>query len=140
MTVTYDPATVVGKIRLLLTDIDLSVITGDRANWTVFFDDEEIDIFYGLAIGAGDAKIFRGAALGLRTLAISRALIARIITIGSYSENSNGAAIAKLLNDKAKEYDALADSIEGPYSSYVSYDFTDAGYRARLWREALMDE
>ena len=139
MTVSYDVATTIGKIRLLIVDIDLSVTTGDRANFTVFFDDEEITAFWTMAIGVGDAKIFRGAAIGLRTLAISRALIARIIKIGSYSEDTQGKAIAEVLNAKAKEYDDMAESIEGPYSSYVELDFTDAGYRARLWRDAIME-
>lgn len=134
---TYDVSTVIGKVRLLTTDIDLSVITGDRAGWTVLFDDDEIDVFYALALGAGDAKIFRAAAHALRAIAISRALIARIFRIGSYSEDTTKLVTA--LNDKAKEYDDMADKIEGPYSSYISYDFDNFSYRARLWREELMD-
>jgi len=140
VTASFDPTTYTGKIRLLTTDIDLAVVTGNREDWTVFFTDEEIDAFYGMALGVGDPKIFRAAAFALRTMAISRALITRIITIGSYSENSQGVAVAELLNSKAKEYEDIASSLEGPYSSYVSYDFTVFAYRARLWRKALMNE
>ena len=140
MSATFDVATTNGKIRLLITDIDLSVTTGNREDFTIFFSDEEIDAFYGMALGAGDAKIFRAAAFALRTMAISRALITRIITIGSYSENSQGVAVAELLNSKAKEYEDIASSLEGPYSSYVSYDWDVFSYASRLWREALMNE
>ena len=137
MTASFDPTTYTGKIRLLTTDIDLAVVTGNREDWTVFFTDEEIDAFYGMALGVGDPKIFRAAAFALRTMAISRILIARIITIGSYSENTKG--IGEALNAKAKEYDDIADKLEGPYSSYVSYDWTVFAWRARLWREAILD-
>jgi len=138
VTASFDPTTYTGKIRLLTTDIDLAVVTGNREDWTVFFTDEEIDAFYGMALGAGDAKIFRAAAFALRTMAISRALITRIITIGSYSENTKG--IGEALNAKAKEYEDIASSLEGPYSSYVSYDWDVFSYASRLWREALMNE
>jgi len=138
MTATLDVTTYTGKIRLLTTDIDLAVTTGNREDFTIFFSDEEIDAFYGMALGVGDAKIFRAAAFALRTMAISRILIARQITIGSYSESTKG--IGEALNAKAKEYDDIADAIEGPYSSYVSPDFSVFSYRARLWREAIMNE
>jgi len=136
MSASYDPASTTGKIRLLITDIDLSVTTGNREDFTIFFTDEEITEFWNFALGAGDAKIFRAAAHALRSIAVSRALIARMIRIGSYQEDTKGAS--EILNAKAKEYDDIADKIEGPYSSYVSYDWTSASLRARLWREAIL--
>jgi len=123
---------------MLIVDIDLSVTVGAREDWTALWTDEELTVFYGFSLGAGTPKIFRAAAKALRAVAVSRALIARQFSIGSYSENTEKAA--EILNAKAKEYEDAADKMEGPISTYVEYDWNNFAANARLWRKALYGE
>ena len=83
MAATYDITTDRGKVRLKISDIDLTTVVGDRAGWTVLFNDDEIDAF--IAEASSDLNI--AAYLALLSVATSRALLAKIKKLGDYEED-----------------------------------------------------
>ena len=129
------PNDTVSRIRLLIVDIDLSVTTGDRENWTAFFSNEEIEEFYTLSAN----NIWRAAAMALRTIAVSKSLLAKAFHIGDYSESATEIDIANILNQKAAEYESLATSY-GPLSTVQEFDYNTFSWRARQWRKALVED
>ena len=126
------PTDTVSRLRLLCTDIDLSVTTGDREDWTALFSDEEYQEFYSLA----DNNLWRAAAMALRTIAVSKALLAKAFHIGDYSESATELDVARLLNDKAAEYDKMASQYS-PYSGVQQFDHTVWALRRRTWSDEL---
>jgi len=123
-------------VRLLIVDIDLSSIPPvvvDRAEWSVFFSDSEIDVFLALAVN----NVWRASAMALRAIAVSKALLAKAFRIGDYSESATEIDVARALNEKAEEMDKLAVKYGGPYSSVQEFDFGSFSWRARLWKKAM---
>jgi len=130
------PATNRDYVRLLVVDIDLTTTVGPREDWSVFFTNEEIDVFLALAVN----NVWRASAIALRAIAVSKALMAKAFSIGDYSESATEIQVAETLNRKAEEFDELAVKYGGPYSSVQSFDFTNFAFRARTWRDALVGD
>ena len=104
MAFTYDPTTDRGKVRLLIHDTD---------SGSILFQDAEIDAFL-LMRGS---NWYGAAADALRSLAASKALIAKAVTAGKYSESSEGLP-SKLL-DVAEKLDELAKGNIEPAEAHV---------------------
>ena len=85
MTLTYDPSTNAGRVRLLCTDTD---------SGREIFDDVEIDAF--LAI---EGSVFPAAALALETIAANEALVEKRIKLLDLA--TDGPAVADALLKRA---------------------------------------
>lgn len=96
MPVSYDLATDIGKVRLLVPDRDLS---------NPIFQDEEIQAFLTLE---GDVR--RAAALALETIAADETLTLKVVSVLGLSVN--GPSVAQALLARARELRAQADEAE----------------------------
>lgn len=74
--------------------------------------------------------------MALRTIAVSKALLAKAFSIGDYSESATEMDVAKLLNEKAKEYDKIAVSFS-PVSTIQQFDHTVWAFRRRQKMDEL---
>jgi len=92
-TYTYDITTTVGKIRRLIGDTDIT----PESDAT--FNDEEIEFYYDLA---GDS-ILKAAALGLRAIAVSKALLEKLQRTLNWTEDTRGLANSILASALAYE-------------------------------------
>lgn len=119
MTFSYELATDVGKIRLLLSD----TVQADA-----YFTDEEISTF--LTLEASSVK--RAAALGLETIASNEALVLKVIK--TLDLETDGAEVAKALREHAQDLRDQADEGEDGWdiAELVYDDFT---YRERLEKQ-----
>lgn len=97
--INLDPATAVGKMRLLITDTDETA---------PLFTDAEITAL--LELEGGNVK--RGAAAALETIATSEALIAKKIS-ASDGTSTDGPAVATSLMGRAKVLREQADAEDG---------------------------
>lgn len=86
-TITLDPTTDIGMIRLLITDVDET---------TPLFQDAELNAFLTMEGG-----VKRAAAAALETIARSEALISKKITTLNLS--TDGPAVAKELRESARQ-------------------------------------
>lgn len=102
--ITTDPATPVGMVRLLTTDLD-----PDAALLT----DEQITAL--LQLEGGDVR--RAAAAALETIATNEALIAKKITSGDVS--TDGPAVAQELRQRAQALREQAAADEDSYGITV---------------------
>lgn len=109
MSFTYDLTTDLGKVRLLVNDVD-------QAN--AVFTDDEINAF--LALESGNVK--RAAAQGIDTIADNEALVLKVIT--DHQLSTNGAATAAALRVRAQELrdQALIDEEAGDGSFFDLVD------------------
>ena len=95
-------------------------------------EDEEIVSF--LSLRAND--LFLSAALCLRKIAASKALIARRRKAGNYEEDLRD--IVKGLLDSAKQYEEIANST--PYEEAAQEFLTDFNYRTIVRNKSLRNE
>lgn len=125
MPFTYDPTTDRGKVRLLITDVEVSDASKQ------LFQDAEIDAF--LAMNTG---VKRAAAAALLTIAASEALVGKVLR--TQDLQSDGAKLADALRALAKQLRAEADRDEDDAAdaaddggfSIVNFD-PHAAYRLR---------
>lgn len=94
---TYDPNTIVGQVRLLISDV------GGQDGRSFLFTDAEISAFLKLRPTA-----YGAAALALRTIAGNEAQVARRITLLDLS--TDGPATSSALLAVADKYEAMMDS------------------------------
>ena len=92
------------RVRLLISDI------GGDSTTDFIFSDNEIENFLSLKGG----NVFRAAAIGLRTIAVNEAFVAKRIKF--LELETDGPAVAKALRELAKEYDDTADQGVDPDS------------------------
>lgn len=92
-TITTDPTTAIGKIRLLITDLDLV---------SPLFSDAQINAFY--AMNGSNVRL--GAAQALDAIATSEVLISKAIK--TLDLETNGPAVAAELRNQAKTLRATA--------------------------------
>ena len=129
---TYDLATDVGKVRLLISDTD---VTAGGVN--AIFEDDEIETFLDLEGG----RVRLGAALALETIARNEVMVSKVIRV--LDLETDGASVARELRLQAQELrsqDAdlvAADEDLGFETADLVVDqFT---WRDRVWNEALRD-
>ena len=111
MAYTYDLATDIGKVRLLIGDTDITPTTDAQ------FSDEEIQVFLDLG-----GSVFMGAAKALE--AWSSTLTDDLLSekIGDYSYTKKTAATKLALADKYKKQDS-----EVPYFTWAEMDLGAIG-------------
>lgn len=120
---TYDVSTNVGKVRALI---------GDTSSTAPLLTDTEITAL--LSLRGND--VFLAASICLHRIAANKALLARRIVAGNYSEDAT--AMAKELREQAKAYDEIAKSV--PAEAQSEQFFTDFAYRDLLVNKILRDE
>ena len=118
-TFTYDITDNTGKLRLAISDIDLTTTVGARSDWTVLFTDEELGVFLSQAA----SNIAQAAAYALRTMAASRALVAKLVRLGDYMEDMK--IVSFYLSQMADKYEKQAQSEPSGLAAEVAQtDFT----------------
>ena len=123
MTVTYDPTTNRGKVRLLISDIDTS---------NAIFQDADIDAFLAMASGS---NVKRAAATALLSIAANEVLVQKRIQLLDLS--TDGPAEAVQLRELAKQYRSEAETEELADSfGWAEQVHTPSQYSDRLWKEA----
>jgi hypothetical protein len=110
-----------GKVRALLPDVEQVDFSGEGVP-EYLFSDSHIDALLATARGrtGGRARIYRAAALGLRAIAVSEALIAKVIKTEDLQ--TDGAKLATALMGGAKGLDDQADKDEEAEDEW-SYGF-----------------
>lgn len=106
MAATYDLATSVGKVRLLINDIDIT---------DAHFTDEEITVFLTMASNS----VYLAAAYALEAWAASLADSITTEKIGDYSYSKQSAARKLSLAKQYREAEA-----ETPYFTWAEPNFT----------------
>lgn len=96
MAFTYDNTTDRGRVRLLISDVDVSDVTRQ------LFDDSEVDAFLALSSG-----VKRAAALALDTIAADLAMVLRVIKTQDLA--TDGAKTADALRKQAQALRDQAD-------------------------------
>lgn len=109
MTATYDTATDIGKVRLLINDTDVTPAADAH------FTDEEIQVFLDLA----DDAIYLAAALALEAWAASLTESAESEKIGDYAYTKKQAANKLALAKRYRNADA-----ETSYLTWAEMDLT----------------
>jgi hypothetical protein len=127
MAVTYDIATDVGRVRLLITDTDVD---------NPIFQDEEIQVFLDMTISGGANDIRLAAAEALDTIARNEALVLKRITLMDLQ--TDGPAVAKALSEQADRLREQSDS--DAEIDVIEMGLTDANRTEILWNDALRDE
>lgn len=118
-TFTYDIADNTGKLRLAIADIDLTTTTGLRSTWTCLFTDEELGIF----LSDASDNIYDAASKALYSVAASRSMLARVKSLGDYSENLS--TLADSIRAQAKAYSDMAENTpSGAAAEIAQTDFT----------------
>lgn len=129
MTVNYDIDNDIGKVRLAIADIDTTTITGVRSTWTVLFTDEEIDIF----LAQASSNIWLAASYALNSVAASKAMLAKVLKLGDFSEDLT--KLADSIRAQAKIYKEMATS--APAFGIAEMSLTDFSYRTIIYNYAL---
>jgi len=126
MAYTYDVATSVGLVRLLVPD---------RVEADAFFSDEEITAMLTME---GD-NVKRGTAGCLETLASSEAYVQKAIRVLDLT--TNGPAVAAALMTRAARLRSEAEAEEagdaGGAFDIAEWIVDDFSARERIWKEAL---
>ncbi|KKM06370.1 hypothetical protein LCGC14_1744720 [marine sediment metagenome] len=118
-TFTYDITDNTGKLRLAISDIDLTTTVGVRSDWTVLFTDEELGVF--LSNASSDINL--AAFYALNAIAASRALLAKSMSLGDYSIDLK--SLADSLRAQAKVYYELSVNVPSGLAAEVAQtDFT----------------
>ncbi len=123
MAFTFDTATNLGKVRLLISDM---VDSGH------LFEDADLNNM--LAFNSTD--LYSTAAELLRSLAANKSLLAKKKSAGGYTEDLT--AIAKELRATADAYEKKANSI--PADAQAEQIFTDFNYGDIVTRKAMRSE
>lgn len=127
MTYTYDPASEIGKIRLIIQDKD---------EQNVFFQDEELQAYLDMA---GDVR--RAAADALDSLASNQVMVLKVIRTLNLS--TDGAATARALREHAKtlrEQADVADAGDGGLFEIAEFAGDVFTQRERVWNQMLRGE
>ena len=120
---TYDPTTDRGMVRLLITDTDGS---------DPIFSDTEIDAFLTL----NSNSVLLAAAQALDVMAVNEAMVLKVIKLLDLT--TNGAAVAKALNDKADALRAQAADADQDFD-WAEMDLGAFSRRELIIKEALRD-
>lgn len=123
MSFTYNTATSIGKVR---------AIVGDVTESSAVLSDEQIQVY--LDLQSGD--IFMSAAMALRAMAASKAVVAKLKVAGNYTEDTR--QIARLLLDTAKELEEAAKSVPADAQSEII--LTDFNYNNIIQNKTLRGE
>ncbi len=131
-TYTYNLATDVGRVRLLIQDHDMSLVSTSLPleQRSAAFTDEEVQFFLDTH---GDVRM--AAAGALRAWANSKQLIVIARRTGRTSVDYG--SIRSDLLSMAKEYDRVA--IEAPADGYAEQTWTDFALRQVLWNEYMRE-
>lgn len=124
MTFTYDPATDLGRLRLIITDTD-------SAN--PLFTDAEAQAFLGLT----QQNVYRAAAMALDTMATSQTLILKVMSLLDLS--TDGAAVARALREHAlqlREQANISDAADGSLFDYAEQVDNIFTLRERVLKQA----
>ena len=116
--VTIDYSTNRGKVRLIITDTDVT---------SLIFTDAEIDAF----LGMHDDVVFLAAAQALDTIASNEALVSKVIKLLDLS--TNGAAVAGALRTHA-------NSLREQVNNEASFDYAEMAVDAFSARELIYKE
>jgi len=116
-TFTYDIANNIGIVRLNIADIDTTTTTGARSTWTMLFTDEEINVF--LARASNDVN--RASAYALLTIASSNVLLAKMVKIGDYMQDTK--MISYYAREQAKMFITMSN--ETPAFGIAQQSVTD---------------
>lgn len=120
MTFTYDLTTLVGKIRNLIGDVDST---------SVIMYDEEITVMLNIRLN----DLFSTAALCLRRIAASKALVSRLRKAGNFTQDDR--QISKDLLEAAKVYEDLSISV--PADAQADVVYTDFNYNQLILNRVL---
>lgn len=127
MAFTYDLATDRGKVRLLISDVDVETAANQ------VFADAEIDAF--LALEGDSVRL--AAALALETIARNEVMVSKVIRV--LDLQTDGASVARELRFQAKELRdqaaALADA-----DGDLGFDTADLVVDGFTWRERIWQE
>lgn len=140
-TSTYDPTTLVGKVRRTIQDIDVDTTPPaaltPRNQWSCLFVDQEIALYLDNHAGAPNQTDLAAADL-LDEIASSNALTARLITLGEYTSDTR--STARVLREQADNLrnrmaKAAAAGMDEPAEYYNAESWSDFDWR-RQWVEA----
>jgi hypothetical protein len=106
---TYDLATDIGKVRLLISDTDIIPVTDAQ------FSDEEIQVFLTM-----EGSVNLAAALALETWATIYSMSTDSESIGDYSYTQN---VTNKMLELAKRY--RENEATGPVIDWGSFNLTD---------------
>ena len=128
MTFTYNLATNIGKVRLLIPD---------RVDAGHILEDDEITAMLTME----DDVVKRAAALALETIASNQTLVLKVIKLGDLG--TDGTSVARALLQRAAQLRAQADAEEAQ-SEDGGFDVAEMvvdqfGWRQRVYGEALRD-
>lgn len=107
MSFTYNTSTNIGKVRAIIGDVTSS---------TALLSDEQIQVF--LDLKSND--IFMTAAMALRSMAASKAIVAKMKSAGNYSEDTR--QITSLLLSTAKDLEAAAIAVPADAQAEIIVD------------------
>lgn len=135
-TATYDPTTDLGAVRMLLLDVDLTVVPTSpsappRKTWTVVFADQEITATINryAPLYPSPAYVYYAAAELLDAMANNKAFLEKRLKIGDYERDTK--TTAKSLGDRANAMRHFADNI--PAEAITDVAWTDANYSRILY-------
>jgi hypothetical protein len=123
MSFTFSTSNNIGKVRAII---------GDTVEADGLLSDEEINVF--LSLTSND--LLSAAAMALRRMAASKALLAKIVSAGNYSENTTD--IGKQLLAVAKDLDEAARMI--PADAQAEIVLTDFNYNNIIRNKVLRGE
>jgi len=118
-TYSYDTSTIVGKIRLLISDTDIDPIADAQ------FSDEELTAFYTMATNmfGGQAAIYEGASISMRSWARSSVGDINMEKIGDYQyqKGSGREGASTVMAARAADLHQLA--LDTPATDWAEFDF-----------------
>jgi len=126
MSTTYDLSTDIGKIRLLITDTDISNAT---------FTDEEISVFLGLTINDDGNDIYYAAAEALDTIARSEVLTQKRIKL--LDLQTDGPAVAAELRKQAERLRQKSDA--ETTIDWAEMGLTNANKSEIIWNDFMRE-
>jgi hypothetical protein len=115
-----DLSTTVGTIRALIPDVEQVDYAGE-GNAEYMFSDLHLQRLYEIAQGEGVARLYRAAASALRALAVSEALIQKVIRTEDLQ--TDGAKLASALLSGAKALEDRAEAVEEEAEGMMIVDF-----------------
>lgn len=123
MSFTYDTSNNIGKVR---------AITGDVTQSSAVLSDEQITVFLNLL----SSDILKTSAMCMRTIAASKALIAKYKAAGNYSEDTR--QMAKDLLAVANDLDEAANAM--PADAQAEIIVNDFSFRNILQNRVMRGE
>lgn len=115
-----DFSSTIGRIRALIPDIEQVDYAGENKP-EYMFSDVHLDGLYSIAQGDDPGRIYRAAASALRALAVSEALIQKVIKTEDLQ--TDGAKLASALLSGAKALEDRADAVEDEGDTMMIVDF-----------------